>query len=121
MRPLIAFTPAIFALISLCGSPVPLGGSSTPTTSPIATPTAHSPIVTRVSPVPTTSLAACNASDLRGAFVGFDAAAATYFLTFGITNVGASGCALTGPPQLRFLDADGAAKRGRQQCSDRQC
>ncbi len=62
-----------------------------------------------MTPAPPTYLAACNASDLTGAFVGFDAAAATYFLTFGITNVGASGCELTGPPQLRFLDANGAA------------
>jgi Protein of unknown function (DUF4232) len=110
VRLFFAVIPAIVVLVSLCGSPVPLPGSPTPTASPILTRTVtRVPSAASISPTPGPSLAACNASDLTGAFVGFNAAAATYFLIFGVTNVGASGCELTGPPQLRFLDTYGAA------------
>ncbi len=117
-----AVIPALVFLVSLCGSPVPLGGSATPTASPIPTPTAYAPVLSPLTPpltatpvVPTSEPSAttrwlpCEASDLAGAFVGFGAAGAHYFPMFGISNVGASQCTLTGPPSLRFLAAGGTA------------
>jgi hypothetical protein len=100
-------------LVSLCGSPVPLGGSATPTASPIPIPGAHSPVSTQLIPTPTPPLVApylapCTVDQLSIAFVSPNAADGEAFSSFGINNTSPSSCRLTGPPVLHFRSNDGS-------------
>ncbi len=107
-----AVIPAMVVLVSVCGSPVPLGGSATPTASPIPTPTAHASVLTLLTAAPSASpiaplLALCTVGQLAVAFVSPNAADGEAFSSFGISNTSQTPCRLTGPPALRFRSSDG--------------
>ena len=119
---LFAVIPALIVLVSLCGSPVPLGGSATPTASPIPTPTAHVPVLTPLTPPPTdvqivtpvpTDAARrpiCSFEHLSEKVASQEGAAAHTLIFVGISNTGPTDCDLPGPPLLMLLqDSSGAS------------